>query len=144
MILVDTSVWIDHFRKGDSSLISLLESNQVLMHPFISGELALGNLQNRITILRMLRDLPTAKVADDGEVRLFIERHQLMGSGIGYVDAHLLAAAALSLCLCSFHQSMNRCKSWFFPMQCCLMSSSKYSTLLSMGISRVRISEIAW
>lgn len=96
MILVDTSVWIDHFRKGESSLIELLESNQVLMHPFISGELACGNLRNRAAILRMLRDLPPARVADDNEVQLFIERHSLTGSGIGYVDAHLLAATALN------------------------------------------------
>jgi predicted nucleic acid-binding protein len=96
MILVDTSVWIDHFRKGESSLIELLESNQVLMHPFICGELACGNLQNGTVILRMLRDLPLAMVADDNEVQRFIERHQIMGSGIGYVDAHLLAATALN------------------------------------------------
>jgi predicted nucleic acid-binding protein len=96
MVLVDTSVWIDHLRKGEPALAELLENNQVLMHPFISGELACGNLRNRTVILRMLRDLPPAKVADDHEVQLFIERRQLMGSGIGYVVAHLLASTALN------------------------------------------------
>lgn len=96
MVLVDTSVWIDHLRRGEPALIEFLERNQVLMHPLVRGELACGNLRDRATILRMLGDLPAATVATDNEVLMFIERHRLMGRGVGYVDAHLLAATALN------------------------------------------------
>ena len=96
MVLVDTSIWIDHLRKSEPSLVELLEQNQVLMHPLVRGELACFNLKHRDSILSMLRDLPTATLASDEEVLLFIDRHSLMGRGIGYVDAHLLAATALS------------------------------------------------
>jgi len=95
MILVDTSVWIDHLRKGDEHLIRALGANQVLMHPFIEGELACGNLRNRGEILALLSDLPRAIIASEEEVLFFIERHGLMGRGIGYIDAHLLAATSL-------------------------------------------------
>ncbi len=95
MILVDTSVWIDHLRDGDEGLVALLNSTQVLMHPFVLGELACGNLHQRAEVLTLLRDLPQASVAHHDEVLFFIERHELMGRGIGYVDAHLLAAVAL-------------------------------------------------
>jgi predicted nucleic acid-binding protein len=95
MILVDTSVWIDHLRKGDERLIRALGANQVLMHPFIEGELACGNLRNRGEILALLSDLPRAIIASEEEVLFFIERHGLMGQGIGYIDAHLLAATSL-------------------------------------------------
>ncbi len=97
MILVDTSVWIDHLRAGDDELTELLNGSRVLMHPFVLGELACGNLRNRKEVLRLLKDLPSAAVATDEEVLFFIERHALMGRGIGigYVDAHLLAAVAL-------------------------------------------------
>lgn len=95
MILVDTSVWIDHLRTGDDDLAALLNGNQVLMHPFVLGEMACGNLRNRKEVLVLLKDLPRSPVATDDEVLLFIERHALMGKGIGYVDAHLLAATAL-------------------------------------------------
>ncbi len=95
MILVDTSVWIDHLRAGDDELVALLNGNRVLMHPFVLGELACGNLCNREEVLRLLKDLPCAAVATDAEVLFFIERHALMGRGIGYVDAHLLAAVTL-------------------------------------------------
>lgn len=93
MILVDTSVWIDHLRAGDEGLIALLSGNQVLTHPFVIGELACGNLANRREVLRLLGDLPKAPVATHAEVLFFIEQHALMGRGIGYVDAHLIAAA---------------------------------------------------
>ena len=96
MILVDTSVWIDHLRAGDDELAALLNGSRVLMHPFVLGELACGNLRNRELVLRLLKDLPRAAVATDEEVLFFIERHALMGRGIGYVDAHLLAAVTLS------------------------------------------------
>lgn len=95
MILVDTYVWVDHLRHGDDGLSALLNSNQVLMHPFVLGELACGNLRQRSEVLSLLKDLPQAAVARDEEVLFFIERHELMGRGIGYVDAHLMAAVAL-------------------------------------------------
>jgi len=95
MILVDSSVWIDHLRAGEPGLVELLNSNNVLSHPFVVGELACGNLKNRKMVLSLLQDLPTIQVATDDEVLFFVERHELMGRGIGYVDAHLLAAVML-------------------------------------------------
>jgi len=95
MILADTSVWVDHLRTGDAELAALLNGSQVLMHPCVLGELACGNLRNRTEVLALLKDLPRAAVATDEEVLFFIERHALMGRGIGYVDAHLLAAVTL-------------------------------------------------
>lgn len=96
MILVDTSVWIDHLRAGDAELVALLNGSQVLMHPFVLGELACGNVRNRAEVLALLKDLPQAVLASDEEMLFFIERHAFMGRGIGYVDAHLLAAVTLS------------------------------------------------
>lgn len=96
MILVDTSVWVDHLRKGDARLKALLGAGQVLVHSFVIGELALGNLRQREAILQSLQDLPQAVPAGDGEVLGFIERNALFGLGIGYVDAQLLASARLS------------------------------------------------
>jgi predicted nucleic acid-binding protein len=95
MILVDSSVWIDHLRAGDAELSMLLDAGRVLMHPFVLGELACGNLRNRREILGLLGSLPRIMQATDDEVPYFIEHHALMGRGIGYVDAHLLAAAML-------------------------------------------------
>lgn len=96
MILVDTSVWIDHLRAGDEPLAARLQAGEVLAHPWVIGELALGNLGQRQVILSSLRRLPQAAVATDEEVLLFIERNNLAGLGIGYVDAHLLASTRLS------------------------------------------------
>ncbi len=96
MILVDTSIWINHLRGGDRKLAELLESGTVLTHPFVIGELACGNLQNRAAILTLLARLAPATVATDPEVLTFIDRHGLMGRGIGYIDAHLLASTHLS------------------------------------------------
>ena len=96
MILVDTSVWIDHLRTGDDKLVQQLNSSNVLMHPFVLGELACGNLSNRKEILTLLKNLPKSSVATDNEVLFFIEQHKLMGRGIGYIDTHLLAAVALN------------------------------------------------
>lgn len=96
MILVDTSVWIDHLRKGTPPLAAALEQGSVLMHPFVLGELACGNLKNRREVLRLLGDLPGAPLATDPEVLDLIERHALMGRGMGYIDAHLLASVALA------------------------------------------------
>jgi predicted nucleic acid-binding protein len=96
VILVDTSVWIDHLRAGNDQLSDLLLSNAVLMHPFVLGELACGNLANRSELLGLLSDLPAAKEAHHEEVLHFVEHHELMGRGIGLVDAHLLASTALN------------------------------------------------
>jgi hypothetical protein len=96
VILVDTSVWVDHLRAGDKRLVALLDAAMVLAHPFVIGELALGSLRQRETVLSALSDLPRAAVATDSEVLHFIDRHALSGRGIGYIDVHLLAAARLT------------------------------------------------
>lgn len=96
MILVDTSIWIDHLRSGDSRLGALLQNGDVQAHPFVIGELALGNLTRRQEILGLLNNLPLARTATDSEVLAMIEARQLFGLGIGYVDAHLLAASLLT------------------------------------------------
>lgn len=95
MILVDTSIWIEHLRRGLPALEALLESNMVLMHPAVVGELACGNLRNRAEVLDLLKSLPQLSVATDEEVLTMIERHQLMGRGIGYIDAHLLTCTKI-------------------------------------------------
>ena len=96
MILVDTSVWVDHLRSGDAQLADLLERAQVVMHPFVVGEMACGSLGDRSSILELLQDLPSARVAENEEVLAFIEHRALHGKGIGYVDVHLLASVALT------------------------------------------------
>jgi predicted nucleic acid-binding protein len=96
VILVDTSVWIDHFHKGIPSLAEILERTEILTHPFVIGELACSSLARRREVLALLADLPASSVATDGETLLFIERHRLMGKGLGYIDAHLLAATLLT------------------------------------------------
>lgn len=96
MILVDTSVWIDHLRAGDATLTTLLEAERVLIHPFVVGELALGSLRDREMVLDALRDLPAAAPATDDEVQRMIDIVPLHGLGIGYVDAHLLASVRLT------------------------------------------------
>jgi len=96
VILVDTSVWIDHLRYGDSTLANLLNTGRVLAHPFVIGELALGNLQQRDVILNTLNDMPRAKIATDEEVLAFINQNKLYGLGIGYIDAHLLTSVRLT------------------------------------------------
>ena len=96
MILVDTSVWVDHLRHADAGLADLLERAQVLMHPFVVGEIACGSLAMRAPLLDLLQDLPMAPVADIDEVLGFIAQRRLHGKGIGYVDVHLLASVALT------------------------------------------------
>jgi len=96
MVLVDTSVWISHLRIGEPDLEILLNNGNVICHPFIIGELACGNLANRAEILSLLQALPRAECAGDEEVLYFIEKNHLMGRGIGYIDAHLLASAVLT------------------------------------------------
>ena len=95
-MLVDTSVWVDHFRNGNFRLEALLEKGQVRTHPFVVGELACGTLAKRADVLHLLRKLPAVVAASDDEALTFVERHRLMGTGIGWIDAHLLAAAALT------------------------------------------------
>ncbi len=96
MILVDSSIWVDHLRDGENELADLLDAGTVLTHPFVVGELALGHLRQHEIILTALLDLPQASLATDSEVLLFVSRLALFGRGIGYVDAHLLAATRLT------------------------------------------------
>jgi predicted nucleic acid-binding protein len=96
VILVDTSVWVDHFRRVDKVLVGLLEAGSVFIHPFIVGEIALGHLRNRREVLDALRGLPQSTIAAPDEVLYFIERSGLAGRGVGYVDVHLLAAVQLA------------------------------------------------
>ncbi|HEX6440909.1 MAG TPA: PIN domain-containing protein [Stellaceae bacterium] len=96
MILADSSVWINHLRAADERLTALLNIREILGHPFVVGEVALGHLTRRAAFLRDLRDLPQSAVATDDEVMDLIERERLFRRGIGYVDAHLLAAVRLS------------------------------------------------
>ncbi len=96
MVLVDTSVWVEHLRSGTIGLESSLDDGLVVCHPFIVGELACGNLKNRSQILSLLDTLPSAQVADHEETMRFIETNRLMGKGLGYVDIHLLASAVLT------------------------------------------------
>jgi len=96
VILVDSSVWVDHFRRPDPRLMRLLEAGEVLTHSLIIGELACGNLASRRTTLALLQELPKADEASSGEVLAFIERGRLHGTGLGVVDVHLLASMLLS------------------------------------------------
>ncbi len=95
MVLVDTSIWIDHLRSGNAKLTALLNDGEAAIHPFIIGELACGNLKNRKEIISLLHALPHIDKADDDEVLFFIEKHKLMGLGIGLIDIHLLASCKL-------------------------------------------------
>lgn len=96
MILVDTSIWIDHLRSGNATLARLLDTSTVLAHPWVTGEVALGNLGHRDEVIGLLRGLPQAIVADNDEVLRLIEQNVLHGAGIGYIDAQLLAATRLT------------------------------------------------
>ena len=96
MILVDTSIWIDHFRRGSDELTSLLQKVEVATHPFVIGELSCGNLKNRKGILTLLAELPQVAIAEHAEVFELVESRKLMGNGIGWIDAHLLASSLLS------------------------------------------------
>jgi predicted nucleic acid-binding protein len=96
LILLDTSVWVDHLRQAEPAVVAALNAGQVLAHPHVIGELALGHLRQRATILSALADLPQAKPATDAEVLGFVARHGLAGRGMGWVDAHLLAATRLT------------------------------------------------
>ena len=96
MVLADTSVWIDHLRAGDETLSSLLQERSVLSHPWIIGEVALGSLRDRAEVLGLLSALPKAAVATDEDVRWLIEHEALHGTGIGLVDAQILASVKLT------------------------------------------------
>ena len=99
MVLVDTSIWVSHFRKGDSHLQELLVDEQVLCHPFILGELACGGLKNRQEIIALLKALPGAITAETDEILEFTEHQKLIGVGIGLFDVHLMASALLTKAL---------------------------------------------
>ena len=96
MILADTSVWIGHLRAADPKLVRLLEQGRVLAHPFVVGELALGNLRHRREFLEALKQMPMATSSREDEVLTFIDAHSLHGLGLGYVDVHLLASTRLT------------------------------------------------
>ena len=96
MILVDSSIWVAHLRDGNVGLENLLIEGNVACHPFIIGELACGNIENRKEIISLLQSLPMALQAEHDEVLQFIDNHRLMGSGLGYIDMHLLASANLT------------------------------------------------
>ncbi len=96
MLLVDTSIWVDHLRAGEPDLREALERGRVAMHSWVLGELACGHLRQREVLLSLLAGLPKLTVATDQEVLYLIETSQLMGRGIGYVDVHLLAACLLN------------------------------------------------
>jgi len=95
VILVDTSVWVDHLRHGEATLGLLLERSAVVMHPMVLGELACGNLKDRETLLALWRNLRPLAAVTDAEALFFLERRRLWGRGIGYLDIHLLAAVSL-------------------------------------------------
>jgi len=96
LILVDTSVWIDHFHKPIQLLVEALEEGDVLIHPFVIGELACGQLARRREVLTLLSMLPQTTLATDDETLHFIDQHLLMGKGLGYIDIHLLASVVLT------------------------------------------------
>jgi predicted nucleic acid-binding protein len=96
LILVDTSVWVDHLRRGNTRLTALLDGGLVLVHPFVVGELALGRLKRRAEVLGLLEEMPRAEAASHDEALEFVDRHGLVGSGVGWGDVHLLVSAALT------------------------------------------------
>lgn len=95
-LLVDTSVWADHIRKPDERLSEQLAARRVFCHPFVRGEVALGNIPNRRAWLTLMSEIRQARKATDGEVADLIENRRLHGRGIGYVDCHLVAATLLT------------------------------------------------
>ena len=98
MILIDSSVWMDHFRKPNRRLMALLDAEEGCIHPFVIGEVACGNLKNRKEIIALLHALPGVHKAGDDEILFFIERHGLNGRGMGLIDMHLLASCLMDRC----------------------------------------------
>jgi predicted nucleic acid-binding protein len=96
VVLVDTSIWVDHLRRSEVRLTALLENTEVLTHPFVIGELACGNLARRAQVLGLLGDLPSAPLLQNKEVLSFLETEELQGRGLGWIDMHLLASARLA------------------------------------------------
>jgi len=96
MVLVDTSVWVEHFRKGEPELRDLLSKGEVVCHPLVIGELACGHLKSREQILSLLRALPSAALVESEEILFFVEERKLVGLGLGLIDVHLLASCLIS------------------------------------------------
>jgi predicted nucleic acid-binding protein len=96
VILADSSIWIDHLHKRDEMLADFLERERILLHPFVIGEVALGHIRNRALVVHNLQQQPRAVVASDNEVLNLIDHEKLAGTGIGYVDAHLVASVRLT------------------------------------------------
>ncbi|MEO8592690.1 MAG: PIN domain-containing protein [Candidatus Solibacter sp.] len=96
MILVDSSIWANHFRAADAALVQLLHDRQAGVHSFVVGELAAGNLKNRAQALADFRALPHAQVATEDEVHRLLERHRFYGTGLSWIDLHLLTSAGLA------------------------------------------------
>lgn len=95
MILADTSVWADHLRRPDQTMNSCLDLGEIIMHPFVLGELALGSMPRYDAVLRALKSLPSAQIARPEEILIMVRENSLMGTGIGYVDAHVLASVVI-------------------------------------------------
>jgi len=96
--LVDSSIWMNHFRKPDAGLVALLDAGECCTHPFVIGEVACGNLRNRKEIIALLHALPCVRKADDDEILFFVERNSLHGRGVGLIDVHLLASCLTEPC----------------------------------------------
>jgi predicted nucleic acid-binding protein len=96
MVLVDTSVWVSHLRLGNPKLQEMLQEGKVVSHPFIIGELTCGNISNRVEIISLMQSLPMLDIVEHEELLLFIEHNKMMGTGLGFVDVHLMAAAILA------------------------------------------------
>ena len=110
MVLVDTSVWVSHFRDNQPALIELLDNGGIYCHPFVIGELACGNLRSRTRIISLLQALPVSRIPEHGEILSFIENHGLQGRGLGYIDMHLLASALLTgIPLWTLDKSLDSC-----------------------------------
>ena len=96
MVLADTSIWVEHLRKGNSDLSILLRDGNIFCHPFVIGELACENIKNRNKSLNYLQHLPSCTNVSNEEVLTFLEKRKLMGKGLGLIDAHLLSSALIS------------------------------------------------
>lgn len=96
MILADSSIWIDHLRRADSRLGALLQTESIVGHAFVTGEIALGTIATRDRVVAALEELPQLRVAAPSQVSILIENHRLWGCGIGYIDAHLLASVSIA------------------------------------------------
>jgi predicted nucleic acid-binding protein len=96
MVLVDTSVWVSHLRHGNPKLQEMLQEGKVVSHPFIIGELTCGKISNRVEIISLMQSLPMLDIVEHEELLLFIEHNKMMGTGLGFVDVHLMAAAILA------------------------------------------------